>query len=128
MSREIVTTCAVCGDLVRSTVGINWKPSKRARRAHLDMQDHMLTHSFAELLRFEIRKDLEQVPEEQRPSIIRDVYRGLLGTTRGREYTLNPEDGHGSYSIDEVLGDLDLYRLWQSANRCGDPHCHQHNA
>ena len=126
MSREIVTTCAICGDLVRSSVGHDWKPSKKARRAHLDMQDHMMTHSFAELLRFEIRKDLEQVPEEQRPSIVRDVYRGLLGTTRDQEYSLGAADGHGSYSIDEALGDLELYKLWQSANRCGDPRCPQH--
>ena len=85
-----------------------------------------MTHSFAELLRFEIRKDLEQVPEEQRPSIVRDVYRGLLGTTRDHEYRLGAADGHGSYSIDEALGDLELYKLWQSANRCGDPRCPQH--
>ena len=126
MSREIVTTCGICGDLVRSTVGHDWKPSKKARRAHMDMQDHLNTHSFAELLRFEIRKDLEQVPEEQRPSIVRDVYRGLLGTQCDKDYTLNPADGVSSYSIDEALGDLELYKVWLAANRCGNPNCTQH--
>jgi hypothetical protein len=30
------------------------------------------------------------------------------------------------YSIDEVLGLIDMYRLWRSANACGDPRCAQH--
>ncbi len=124
--REIVTTCGICGDLVRSMVGSHWNPGRRALRAYQDMQAHLNTHSFAELLRFEIRQDLDQVPEEQRPSIIRDVYRGLLGTTRGNVYALDAADGVSAYSIDEVLGDTDLYRLWRSANTCGDPHCTQH--
>ncbi len=126
VAREIVTTCAICGDLVRSAVDLNWKPSKKARQAHFDMQEHLMTHSFAELLRFEIRQDLEQVPDEQRPSIVRDVYRGLLGTTRDGKFALNATDGHSAYTIDEALGDLGLYQLWRSANRCGAPDCIQH--
>ncbi len=125
-SREIVATCGICGDLVRSTVRPHWNPGRRALCAYEDMQAHLDTHSFAELLRFEIRQDLEQVPEEQRPSIIRDVYRGLLGTMRDNVYTLDPPDGYGAYTIDEALGDLGLYRLWLSAQSCGDPHCKQH--
>ena len=85
-----------------------------------------MTHSFAQLLRHEIRQDLNQVPEEQRPSIVRDVYRGLLGTTRGTEFLLDPPDGLGVYSIDEVLGAVSLYALWRTANSCGDPNCHHH--
>ncbi len=87
------------------------------------MVDHLTTHSFAEVLRFEIRQDLEQVPEEQRPSIVRDIYRSLLGSTLERRYTLHFADGAGVYSIDEVLGGFDMYRLWQAANRCGRPSC-----
>jgi hypothetical protein len=30
------------------------------------------------------------------------------------------------YAIDDVLGDIELYRLWRSANGCGDPGCRQH--
>jgi hypothetical protein len=126
MPREIINACAICGDLVRSAIDLNWKPSKKANRAHQDMQDHLMTHSFAELLRYEIRQDLDQVPEEQRPAIVRDIYRSLLGTTSERRFTLDAFDGVGAYSIDEVLGDIDVYRMWQSATRCGDPHCGQH--
>ncbi|SRR5260370_6446545 len=136
MPREIINTCAICGDLVRSAVDLSWKPSKKAHRAHQDMQDHLMTHSFAELLRHEIRQDLDQVPEEQRPAIVRDIYRSLLGTTRdprsaslhgaGNQFTLDAFDGASAYSIDEALGDVNLYRLWRSASNCGDPRCEQH--
>lgn len=85
-----------------------------------------MTHSFAELLRYEIRQDLQQVPEDQRPTIVRDIYRGLLGTTRDGAFELGRRDRDGAYSIDEVLGLTALYRLWRSANACGDPRCRQH--
>ena len=126
LSRQIVSTCGICGDLVRSMVGSHWNSGKRALRAYQDMQAHLDTHSFAELLRFEIRQDLDQVPEEERPSIIRDVYRGLLGASRDNVYSLDFADGQGVYTIDEVLGDIGVYRMWRSANACGDPHCTQH--
>jgi|SRR5579859_2312350 len=125
--REIVTTCGICGDLVRSAVAPHWNAGRRALRAYQDMQQHLTSsHSFAELLRFEIRQDLDQVPEEQRPSIVRDVYRGLLGSIRDGQYLLDAPDGSGVYTIDEALGDVELYSLWRSANRCGDPRCGQH--
>jgi hypothetical protein len=101
-------------------------PRKKAAFFESDMQAHMRTHSFAELLRYEIRQDLEEVPEEQRPVIVRDIYRSLLGTTSGTRFTLNSTDGQGVYSVEDVLGDIDLYRLWRSANRCGAPNCDQH--
>jgi hypothetical protein len=104
--REIISTCAVCGDFVRSRVVADWRPSRKARQAHFDMQEHLMTHSFAELLRHEIRQDLNQVPEEQRATIVRDIYRGLRGTTHGAHFTLEPTDGQGVYSIDEALGSL----------------------
>ena len=85
-----------------------------------------MTHSFAELLRFEIRQDLDQVPDEQRPTIVRDVYRGLLGTSRNGRFELGAPDGVGTYSIDEALGQSQVYSLWRSANACGDPGCRQH--
>jgi hypothetical protein len=122
----VIKICGICGGTVESRVPAGWHPSKLARRAERDMQAHLRTHSFAELLRYEIRKDPAQVPDEQRATIVRDVYRQLLGTTREREFSLNDPDGCGVYSIDEALGDVQLYRLWQSANRCGDPRCTQH--
>jgi hypothetical protein len=115
--REIISICGICGHFVRS---------RAARRARVEMQDHLMTHSFAELLRHEIRKDLDLVPEEQRPTIVRDIYRGLLGRTEGSSFTLDPPDAVGAYSIDEALGGLSLYGLWRSANACGDPNCEQH--
>jgi hypothetical protein len=126
MSQEIVSTCGICGDAVRSLIDMRWHPRMTALRAHRDMQEHLMTHSFAELLRYEIRQDLEQVPEEQRPSIVRDVYRGLLGTTRDGQFRLGDADSLGAYTIDDVLGDIEVYGLWRSANRCGDQACPQH--
>src|SRR2546421_453222 len=111
---NLIYTCAICGNLVRSEIGENWNLGERARRAMRDMQAHLDTHSFAELLRFEIRQDLDQVPEEQRPAIVRDIYRSLLGTTRDNEFSLNDADGRGVYSIDGGLGDLDVYRMWRA--------------
>jgi hypothetical protein len=122
----MTNTCGICGGTVESRVPSNWHPSKLRRRAERDMQAHLRTHTFAELLRYEIRKDLDQVPDEQRPAIVRDVYRQLLGTVRDKQFALNDADGRGVYTIDEVLGDVGLYRLWQSASRCGDPRCEQH--
>jgi hypothetical protein len=126
-TREIVTTCGICGDLVRSTVAPDWNAGRRALRAYRDMRQHLTKHSYPELLRFEIRQDLDQVPEEQRPWIIRDIYRSLLGTTEEHEYSLDAPDGRAAYSIDEALGSIEMYRLWQSASRCGDPRCGQHS-
>jgi hypothetical protein len=126
MSVEIVATCGICGDLVRSAIRPGWNTDRKARRARKDMQAHLLTHSFAELLRFEIRQDLDQVPEEQRPTIVRDIYRGLLGTVRDGHFELGRADGQSAYSIDEALGDFGLYRLWREANRCAEPGCQQH--
>jgi hypothetical protein len=119
-------TCAICGDLVRSEVHANWSVGQRARHAMRDMQAHLDTHSFAEVLRFEIRQDLDQVPEEQRPTIVRDIYRSLLGSMDDNGFSLGDADGRGMYSIDEVLGDMSLYQLWRTANRCGDTRCAQH--
>jgi len=117
------TTCHICGSAVRSDVPSNWHPRKRARRAERDLEAHLQTHSFAEVLRYEIRQDLDLVPEEQRAGIVRDIYRGLLGTTRGGTFSLDDADRVAAYSIDEALGDLNLYRFWRSANACGQPGC-----
>jgi len=83
------------------------------------MQAHLDTHSFAEVLRFEIRQDLEEVPDEQRPTIVRDIYRSLLGTVTDAGFTLNDADGVAAYSLDEAIGGLEVYQLWRNANRCG---------
>jgi hypothetical protein len=101
-------------------------PRKKAAFVESDMQAHMRTHSFAELLRYEIRQDLEEVPEEQRPVIVRDIYRSLLGTTTVGRFSLNDTDARGLYTIDDVLGTMDVYRLWRSSNRCGVVGCPQH--
>ncbi|MDQ6669361.1 MAG: hypothetical protein M3069_01110 [Chloroflexota bacterium] len=104
-------------------LGATWHPGKWARLAERDMQAHLDTHSFAEVLRFEIHQDLEDVPDEQRPTIVRDIYRSLLGTTTHSRFALNDEDAVGVYSIDEALGGLELYQLWRNANSCGLKTC-----
>jgi hypothetical protein len=119
----MTSTCGICGGLVRSHVSAEWHPGKRARHVERAMLAHLKTHSFAEVLRYEIRQDLDQVPADQRPSIVRDIYRSLLGTTRDGAFTLDAADGVGVYSIDEALGDIKTYRVWRSANACGDERC-----
>ena len=64
--------------------------------------------------------------DDQRPTIVRDIYRSLLGATDQPGFALGDTEAVGMYSIDEVLGDIATYRLWQSANRCGAPGCLQH--
>src|SRR5918912_886150 len=115
---SVTSTCAVCGGLIRTTIPEGWHPSKLARTAERDVVAHMRTHSFAEILRCEIRQDLDQVPEEQRPIIVRDIYRNLLGTMDGDRFVLNAPDGRGVYSLDEALGHVEVYRLWRDASRC----------
>jgi hypothetical protein len=123
----MVNACGICGDLVRTIVPGNWHPSKRLRIAQRDMQAHLKTHSFAEVLRFEIRQDLDQVPEEQRPTIVRDVYRSLLGHRDSNgSFAWGADDGVGVYTIDEALGSTAVYRLWRTANTCALKSCEQH--
>ncbi len=90
---SIIKPCGICGGLVRSNIPSNLHPRTKAALVESDMQAHLRTHSFAELLRFEIRQDLEEVPEDQRPVIVRDIYRSLLGTTTGTCFTLGETDG-----------------------------------
>jgi hypothetical protein len=123
---NLIRACGICGGLVHSNIPSHFPSGKKAAFVESDMQAHMRTHSFAELLRFEIRQDLEEVPEEQRPVIVRDIYRSLLGTTTAARFTLNDLDAHGIYPIDDVLGHIALYHLWRTANRCSQPGCAQH--
>jgi hypothetical protein len=117
------SVCGICGDSVATHIPSNWHPSKLRRRAEWDMAAHLRTHSFAEVLRFEIRQDLEQVPEEQRATIVRDIYRNLLGKPGAAVFELDNADSRGVYSIDEALGDAQMYALWRSSNRCGHSPC-----
>ncbi len=116
-------TCRICGGLVLTALGASLHPGKLAQIAERDMQAHLDTHSFAEVLRFEIRQDLEDVPDEQRPAIVRDIYRSLLGTVTHTHFTLYDEDRVGVYSLDEALGDVRMYQLWRNANSCGLSSC-----
>src|SRR3979411_2158166 len=116
-------TCRICGGLVPTELGATWHPGKWAQLAERSMQAHLDTHSFAEVLRFEIRQDLEEVPDEQRPTIVRDIYRSLLGPTAHKHFTLGAAAAIGMFSIDEALGDLAVYQHWRSANNCGLKDC-----
>jgi hypothetical protein len=120
---NVTSTCGVCGGEIQTSIPSSWHPSKLVTCAERDLQDHMRTHSFAEILRSEIRQDLDQVPEEQRPIIVRDIYRNLLGKMDGPRFALDEPDGQGRYSIDEVLGHIDVYRMWRMARRCFEPNC-----
>jgi hypothetical protein len=123
----MTTTCGICGDLIESRVPSNWHPSKLKRRAESDLQAHLKKHSFAEVLRYEIRQDLDQVPEDERATIVRDIYRNLLGkASSDGAFELNDADSQGVYTIEDALGGIDVYRIWRSANRCARPDCLQH--
>lgn len=117
------STCSICGTAIETRIPSDWHPSHLARRAEEDLDSHLQTHSLAEVLRHEIRQDLDQVPEDERATIIRDIYRNLLGTSDGDIYSLNDADRLGVYSIDDVLGTLDFYQLWRRANRCSNRLC-----
>ncbi len=118
------STCSVCGTLIHTSVPGNWHPDKLQRRAERDLRRHMESrHSFAEILRHEMRADLDDVPSEQRADLVRDVYRQILGTTVDGTFRLNASDGLGCYTIDEALGVVGMYQLWQSAARCWRPAC-----
>jgi hypothetical protein len=123
---NVQRSCGICGSLVHSRVSAHWPLGKQALRAERDMQAHFKLHTFAEVLRHEIRQDLDQVPDDERPTILRDIYRSLLGTTVGATFTLGKTDSQGVYAIDEALGSLAVYRLWRSAHGCNEPGCTQH--
>jgi hypothetical protein len=116
-------TCGICGCVIETRIPSTWHPGKLARRVESDLADHMRTHSFAEILRFEIRQDLDQVPDDQRATIVRDIYRNLLGRAGAATFELDDADSRGIYTIDEVLGSLNAYQLWRAANRCRAAHC-----
>jgi hypothetical protein len=122
----MTSTGAICGDVIESRVASNWHPGNLKRRALWDMQAHLKQHSFAEVLRSEIRQDPDQVADDQRATIVRDIYRNLLGQQTDAGYVLKATDSRGMYSIDEVLCYLDVYLLWRSSNRRGEPTCQQH--
>ncbi len=117
------SVCGICGEVVLSRVPSGWHPSKLERRAQTDLDAHVKMHTFAEVLRYEIRRDLERVPEEERPTVLRDVYRHLLGTISDGAFRLKDEDSVAAFSIEEALGAAAMYRLWQAAVRCSDPSC-----
>jgi len=117
------STCSICGTAIETSIPSDWHPSHLARRAEEDLDSHLQTHSLPEVLRHEIRQDLDQVPDDERATLIRDIYRNLLGTATGDDYKLHDADRLGVYSIDEALGSMNVIRLWRRANRCSDPHC-----
>src|SRR5437899_4789201 len=54
---SMIKPCGICGGLVHSDVPSNLHPRKKAALVESNMQAHLQTHSFAELLRYEIRQD-----------------------------------------------------------------------
>ncbi len=120
------TVCSICGAVLVTSVPSNWHPSKLENRAEWDLQEHVRSHSFTEVLRYEIRRDLDQVPAEERATLIRDVYRQLLGSVEGGRFMLNEDDGAGTYSIEEALGTVAMYELWHASALCDGRPCVGH--
>jgi hypothetical protein len=87
------------------------------------MHEHLGGHAPAELVRFQIRENLSDLPQEDRSSVIRGIYRELLGHMEGETFVLGAQDSIGVYSIDEVLGNSDVHRLYQSSIRCESEDC-----
>ena len=111
-SARLNATCLICGRTVEAHASQSANGGERSRRVQNALRHHLEQHSFAEVLRYEIRQDLDQVPCEQRAIIVRDIYRQLLGRFTNGRFSLGAADSLSVYSIDEALGSIAMYTLW----------------
>jgi len=118
-----LSECRLCGYLVEADVPSSWAPDEVMSYARNAMQEHLGGHAPAELVRFQIRENLSELPEDDRSSVIRGIYRELLGRMEGDTFVLGKSDSQGLYTIDEVLGSIDFHRLYQSSIRCESEEC-----
>jgi hypothetical protein len=121
--QEQAAICEICGDPIYVEIGrehesASWlggfsQAVERAAAAHI------ATHPTPVVERFLLRKHLDEIAPDVRPAAVKQVYAEL------REMW-GDEDRRGMYSIDEVLGEVTVYRLWLDASRCTWDRCH-HN-
>ena len=114
--QEKAAICEICGEAiyidaeqVRGWSGFGAVVERAAT-------EHLASHPTPEVERFLLRKHLDELAPDVRPLAVKQVYAEL------RELW-GDADNRGTYSIDEVLGSLDMYRLWCNANRCTWEHC-----
>jgi hypothetical protein len=110
--------CEICGDAIYVEVQHGqtaWAGGfsdavERAAAAHI------ATHPTPVVERFLLRKHLDEIAPDVRPAAVKQVY-GELREMWG------DSDTRGMYSIDDVLGSIDVYRLWVDAARCTWERC-----
>jgi hypothetical protein len=127
---EKAAICEICGEAIYVEVdrelgstaslapagdsGLNAVVERAAR-------EHLARHPSAVVERFLLRKHLDDLAPDVRPTAVKEVYSHL------RELW-GDEDRKGVYSIDEALGCMAVYQLWCNANRCTWERCrHQPN-
>ena len=77
---------------------------------------HVLSHPEPVRDLFFLRRSLDDLRPDERAEAVKDIYtelRSLWGD----------QDCRGSYSIEEVLGSADIYRLWLDADHCAYSRC-----
>lgn len=111
--------CEICGEEIFVDDGQakgTWAGGGFRASVERAAQEHLASHPTPVIERFLLRKHLDELAPEMRPVAVKQVYAEL------REMW-GDNDRRGVYSIDEVLGALPVYRLWQDANRCTWERC-----
>jgi hypothetical protein len=117
--QEQAAICEICGDPIYVEVEREqslWLGGGFSQAVERAAAAHIATHPTPVVERFLLRKHLDEIAPDVRPAAVKQVY-GELRELWG------DEDQRGMYSIDDVLGSIDLYRLWQSANHCTWERC-----
>ena len=77
---------------------------------------HVLSHPEAVRDLFLLRQSLDDLLPDERAEAVKEIYtelRSLWGD----------QDCRGQYTMEEVLGNAHMYRLWLDANRCAYSRC-----
>jgi hypothetical protein len=111
-----VGTCEVCGEGIYADVGAIVPGGKVLGLARAAMRQHLRSHTEGQILRAEMRALLPRLSAEQRASFVQRVYAQLRAEW-------GEQESRGVYTVEDVLGSAELYRLWQDAHRCWSAGC-----
>ncbi len=114
--QEVVGVCGICQasivvDMRQAELGAD--PGVLVRDA---VEDHLAEHSPAEVAGFHLRATVPLLPATARDRAARALAAAIR---RGA----GEDDRDGVYSVADVLGDVEVYRLWMDADRCHAPDC-----
>jgi hypothetical protein len=105
--------CEICGEPIH----VEFEQAPASQRSSLyavverAAADHLATHPTPIVEQFLLRKHLDEIAPDVRPAAVKQIYSDLVELW-------GDADRRGVYTIDDVLGSLDVYRLWCNANRC----------